>query len=419
MASRVDEIDIAETMYSLEGTIESWLESVSAAVMKHLNVDLGCSTVVWSARGDGTYHRHPVFIGMDDAIRKRFDDVTLPAATADFLIGWASSPFDGLVETLPPDHPFRRNFEYHLSPLGVRDSLKFVAMDTPACLVSISPVFEKPLEISNTLRGRYGRLAAHLASALRLRRRCGALVESEFEATLDSDGNVLHALGGARSSEARELLRSAVCARERARTRRTRADADEALALWQGLIAGQWSLIDRFERDGRRFVVAYRNENVPRDPRALTPREEQIAQLAARGRSNHEIAYALGIGAETVSTHLKRALGKLRCTGRAELIQMARSAHFQFTWSDRDDVIGVLVDGTRQAPMETALSPAEREVFEGISAGKSNEQIALGRGTTVRTVANQVASILRKTGAPSRYALMNASSFDAFSGRRD
>lgn len=49
-----------------------------------------------------------------------------------------------------------------------------------------------------------------------------------------------------------------------------------------------------------------------------------------------------------------------------------------------------------------ALTPAERAVAELVAAGKTNAQIAEARGTSVRTVANQVASLLEKLGVPSR-----------------
>lgn len=49
-----------------------------------------------------------------------------------------------------------------------------------------------------------------------------------------------------------------------------------------------------------------------------------------------------------------------------------------------------------------SLSPAELEVAHEVARGASNAAIALERGTSVRTVANQVASVLRKLGASTR-----------------
>jgi DNA-binding NarL/FixJ family response regulator len=48
------------------------------------------------------------------------------------------------------------------------------------------------------------------------------------------------------------------------------------------------------------------------------------------------------------------------------------------------------------------LSGAEREVARAIVRGASNAEIAAARRTSVRTVANQVASILRKLSVDSR-----------------
>lgn len=53
----------------------------------------------------------------------------------------------------------------------------------------------------------------------------------------------------------------------------------------------------------------------------------------------------------------------------------------------------------------TALTASEREVAELILAGCSNRHIARERGTSERTVANQVQSIFRKLGVVSRAEL--------------
>jgi DNA-binding NarL/FixJ family response regulator len=53
-----------------------------------------------------------------------------------------------------------------------------------------------------------------------------------------------------------------------------------------------------------------------------------------------------------------------------------------------------------------ALTRAERSVLELLAAGASNAQIAGARGSSVRTVANQVASLLKKLAAGSRFELV-------------
>ena len=51
------------------------------------------------------------------------------------------------------------------------------------------------------------------------------------------------------------------------------------------------------------------------------------------------------------------------------------------------------------------LTPAEERVLALVGVGLTNAAIARARGTSVRTVANQVSSILEKTGRPTRRTL--------------
>jgi len=51
----------------------------------------------------------------------------------------------------------------------------------------------------------------------------------------------------------------------------------------------------------------------------FTPREAELAELAAEGRSNGEIAFALGVSENTVRSHLKTAYRKAGVAGRAQL----------------------------------------------------------------------------------------------------
>ena len=58
----------------------------------------------------------------------------------------------------------------------------------------------------------------------------------------------------------------------------------------------------------------------------LTPRETDVMQAAARGKTNREIAEELRMSEHTVKQHLKQVFGKLHVSSRVELVlRVARS----------------------------------------------------------------------------------------------
>lgn len=162
---------------------------------------------------------------------------------------------------------------------------------------------------------RWRRLRAHLLAAMRLH----ATSPREEDAVLTPAGRIVHAQCEARTVSAQDALRTAAMGVDRARTRRGRSDPDAALEAWQGLVSGRWSLVDRFDSDGRRYIIARRNDPLLDAPRSLTPRERQVLAYTTLGRSNKEIAYELGLSVSTVSTHLSNARRRLRIDRRMAL----------------------------------------------------------------------------------------------------
>ncbi len=55
----------------------------------------------------------------------------------------------------------------------------------------------------------------------------------------------------------------------------------------------------------------------------LTPREHEVMELVTEGRSNRDIAAALGVSAKTVEAHRARVMEKMRASSLAELVRMA------------------------------------------------------------------------------------------------
>jgi DNA-binding CsgD family transcriptional regulator len=141
------------------------------------------------------------------------------------------------------------------------------------------------------------------------------------EAVLDPDGRLVHAEAAAKSEDAREHLSGAVQARERARGKLRRVDPDLAIAEWKGLVAARWTLVDQFDSDGRRYLLARKNDPETSGLGSLTERERCAVGYAAQGYTNKVIAYEMGIAASTVSVLLLRAARRLGAGSRAELIR--------------------------------------------------------------------------------------------------
>ena len=56
---------------------------------------------------------------------------------------------------------------------------------------------------------------------------------------------------------------------------------------------------------------------------ALTPREQEVLELLAEGRSNREIAAKLFIAPKTASVHVSNILAKLGASSRTEAAAIA------------------------------------------------------------------------------------------------
>jgi two-component system, NarL family, response regulator LiaR len=61
-----------------------------------------------------------------------------------------------------------------------------------------------------------------------------------------------------------------------------------------------------------------REVRAPDSPEALTDRETEVLLLVARGKANKEIAAALGIGEQTVKSHVSSILAKLGVQSRTQ-----------------------------------------------------------------------------------------------------
>lgn len=259
-------------------------------------------------------------------------------------------------------------------------------------------------------RHRWQCVASHLGAGLRLREIANALgLESpSVEAILDGAGNLREAREGAEHPAARDALRTAVRRLDQLRTRQGRSNPDQALEAWEGLVQGRWSLVDHFDSDGCRYVLAIRNDPRYPDPRGLTMRERQVAEFLGQGHSCKEIGYALGLTRAAVTNCTSRARRKLGLSSLTELTAFFAPSGPRATLAESVVHGDTLLIGTYSLihiDHVAKLTDAERAVLAALLSGSTNRHIAQRRNCSEHTVANQVQAIFRKVGVRSRSEL--------------
>jgi DNA-binding NarL/FixJ family response regulator len=239
-------------------------------------------------------------------------------------------------------------------------------------------------------------LAHHLAAAWRLRKALSAPAgDPAAPAARCADDSASGASAESPDATARHALRRTVVAQDRSGSR----PRSGKQSLWQALLAGRWSVLDTFMAGGTRYVVACKNPDDGAMLRALHARERAVLELALAGRSGKWTAFELQLSESTVTRTLRTALRRLGVADSTELVGI-RTAQFESIAG----MHGVDLAMARLTPAVASpdLSDAERAVVTGILGGKRIAAIARERGTSPRTVSNQLASVYKKLGVSSR-----------------
>jgi DNA-binding CsgD family transcriptional regulator len=199
----------------------------------------------------------------------------------------------------------------------------------------------------------------------------------------------------------RDVLRCAVLAQDRLRIGYRPADKQP---LWQALLAGRWSLLDTFMAAGTRYVIAYRNPENGLTLRTVHARERAVLELVLAGNAGKWIALELQLSESTVARTLRTALRRIGAADPAVLVGV-QTALFE-PLEGLIPGVDLAVARLAPAPASAGLSDAERAIIMGILAGQRIASIARDRGTSPRTVSNQLASVYRKLGVSSRRELV-------------
>ncbi len=239
-----------------------------------------------------------------------------------FQPGTPLGAYSDLASERLDDHPVTAAVYEQAAALGAQDLMAIGSIDAKWRGVLVG-VYLKERGVNDSTRRAQERIGVHLHSAMRLRQ---TLTEqSAFdaaEAVFEADGTLAHAEGDATSL--REMLEAKVREVDRSRARQERGGSGDALDVWQGLVEGRWSLIDRVDTDDRRYYVAVVNPALGVPSRALTAVEAQIVAMAVAGEPNKVIGYALGLPESTVAGRLSSAMKKMGVRSRIDLIRVGR-----------------------------------------------------------------------------------------------
>ncbi len=319
-----DLLDVIEKAYVLEGSDADWFDGIAATV--RANLPFRALGVVVNGY-DVSDPERPVFT------RFHFAGVDWLADSWTELVKYFETDpertrasygalDEGLGLQIPVAGGERLAAAFRRSKIGDVYGVNGRNPSGRGCFVGIvlPPRFAP---IGPGVRRAFARIARHLAAAHRLRQRLATLEGSDpaanADAVITSDGKIEHAVGAARSAEAREALRRSVVTLAAVRGQRRLDDPEKAIAAWKALVDARWSLVDHFERGGSKYLVAHRNDCQPAPLALLTERERQVVALAAMGHSNKSIAYDLGIATSTVGVLVSRALRRLGLRSRREL----------------------------------------------------------------------------------------------------
>jgi len=188
----------------------------------------------------------------------------------------------------------------------------------------------------------------------------------------------------------------------------------ELRQVWHGLASGRCSVVDAFFSHTRCYLVLARDRRELRGP--VESRRFEILEAVLGGSRQKCIAIDLGVAPSTVALQFKLALAALGVSGRPSrahplLMLIAGAAHetkvarrARFVWQERE--LNVIAIPRPERLLQGVLPQAELKVVRNMVEGLSYREIARLRGTSTRTIANQVSAVFRRLNVSGRNELV-------------
>ncbi len=322
-----DLVGLIEAVYDMDGDDGNWVRGIVERARPLLDHGLGIGAFTYDATEPGRLRASNVVL---ESQIPKLTEATIHATLSFFTEQATRSTFltysCALAVATNPDPGIWKLLQSH----GIHDCLNVNGVDPSGHGVLVAAMLPSVGTLAKRSERTWSRVGSHLAAGYRLRRRLRASASSPSddvpEAVLRPNGVVEHAELPAQSAGARVQLREAVRGLERARGTMRRRDPDGAVAEWRGFIATRRSLLEHFETDGKRYLLAQRNDPPVADLGSLSTRERQAIAYASLGHNNKLIAYEMGISPSTVGVLLHRARTRLRVGSRAALLDLYRKA---------------------------------------------------------------------------------------------
>lgn len=112
---------------------------------------------------------------------------------------------------------------------------------------------------------------------------------------------------------------------DHAPTRGSRGAELRGTDAFRALLEGRLTVVDRFDRDGRTFLVTAHSHTLTLPERALSTQERRAASLVRLGHANKAIAVHLGRSESRVSTLMRSVAEKLGARSRVDLVRLLAS----------------------------------------------------------------------------------------------
>jgi DNA-binding CsgD family transcriptional regulator len=196
------------------------------------------------------------------------------------------------------------------------------------------------------------------------------------------------------------------------------AGAVDLAALWDDLGSGRCEVEDDFCAGDRCYFIL-RPANPTEATGQARARNFQILQRVLLEGGQKRVASEFGLSTSTIAAISKQCLNLMGlsppCSRVSPLLVMAAYAWWHGAAADRHRASVAPQEGTRFRVLSALrpdvhvaglLTPAESSVIRLLVEGRSHNDIALARRTSVRTVANQLASAFRRLGVSGRADLL-------------